>query len=84
LLQRWLHEAAPGTEGSLLEFAGSCDDAALRDAIYELDAQGYRAEGPAEWSGERLAERLSTWRGSRGAQSRGQGAGLTDLYARSR
>lgn len=84
LLSRWLNAVAPdfqASERSLLVFAGQCGDPELRDAIYALDAHGFRADGSAPWNGERLFDRLLRWQRHRKEGEAGQEAGLTDLYA---
>ena len=81
-LQRWLRRYGPSGEASLLEFAAETGDEALCEAVYTLDACGYR-DGPAEtWEGRQFWRRFEDWR-KRVRESDGKSrAPATDLYAK--
>ena len=85
----WLHNFGPPGERSLLGFAARCGDSSLQQAIYALDAEGFRpAAGPERgqpsartWEGRQFWDRFESWRTSWLAQGREQTPALTDLYA---
>lgn len=88
-LLAWLRRFGPAGDSSLLGFAASCGDLSLKQAVYALDAEGFRpAAGedrgrlPVEsWEGRAFWERFDGWRRSWLAQEREQRPALTDLYA---
>jgi len=84
----WVQRYGPEANGSLLEFAARCGDAELCDAVYTLDAEGFReAAGdvqrmPAgQWDGQALWRPFEIWRQSWLERERLQKPALTDLYA---
>ena len=81
-LQSWLRAHGPTGGGSLLEFASRCEDDALREQIYALDADGYRRQSGTAWSGRACWSRFDAWRRSWVASQRERQPELTDLYAR--
>ena len=81
-LQRWLRDHGPTRNASLLEFAASADDTALREGLYSLDSQGFSRDGEGSWNGKAFWASFEAWRKailSAGVKNR---APLTDLYAK--
>jgi hypothetical protein len=88
-LLAWLQSFGPPGERSLLGFAARCGDSSLQQAIYALDAEGFRPAVGHEreqasartWEGRQFWDRFESWRRSWLAQGREQTPALTDLYA---
>lgn len=85
VLQNWLLESGPGDRHpSLLEFADQTGDPALKNSIYDLDAQGFQsANGPEaarDWDGRAFWSCFEAWRRSR--SSKREQPALSDLYAK--
>jgi hypothetical protein len=78
-LLAWLHRSGHGP--GLLDFARRLPDDALRQAVYALDATGFRKSGEASWDGKAFWGEFDAWR------KRGKGArehhrpAPDDLYA---
>jgi hypothetical protein len=86
-LSRWIQAGGAGSafsNGSMLEFAVGCEDEALRQAIYELDAAGFRAEKSSNWNGQALLKQLESWLQARRDEPQRSTANLADLYASGR
>ena len=81
-MQAWLRAHGPTGGGSLLEFASRCDDGVLREQIYALDAEGFRRQSGAEWSGRACWSQFDAWRRAWVSSKRERLPELTDLYAR--
>ena len=80
-LQNWLSNYGPDGGASLLEFAARSGDPELRDALYALDARGFRPGGQSAWDGgDALWRQFRAWR-RQSATGAGAEAPLTDLYA---
>jgi len=85
----WVQRCGPEANGSLLEFAARCGDSALRDAIYALDAEGFRdttsddgqQRQAEQWGGQVLWRCFEAWRQTWLERERQQKPALTDLYA---
>jgi hypothetical protein len=81
----WLRQFGPAADGSLLDFAAQCGDAALREGIYALDGEGFRRssdrESAAGWEGGKFWNRFESWRRSWRAGAGERKPPLTDLYA---
>ncbi|MEJ2399933.1 MAG: BatD family protein [Xanthomonadales bacterium] len=80
-LRGWLRTRGVSDDRSLLDFAATVDDADLRDAVYALDAAGFRPAGGGEWDGRSFWRRFRAWR-ERPANAAAERVSLTDLYAR--
>jgi len=88
-LLAWLRRFGPDGDSSLLGFAAGCGDPLLKEAVYALDAEGFRPEGEgvkkrspvAPWEGRPFWDRFEGWRRSWLAQERERKPALTDLYA---
>jgi hypothetical protein len=89
ILLAWLRKFGPDGDSSLLGFAAGCGDPLLKEAVYALDAEGFRPEGEgveergpaAPWEGRPFWDRFESWRRSWLAQERERKPALTDLYA---
>jgi len=86
-LQHWLREFGPlGGNGSLLEFAASSGDGAIRESVYAMDSDGFRPDSESAaadaWSGNAFWKQFETWRKKRLAEGRDDRPPLTDLYAK--
>jgi len=87
-LLAWLRAFGPAGAGSLLGFAASCGDPSLKQAIYALDAEGFkpgagqdREHLSGSWEGRVFWDRFESWWRSWQAREREQRPALTDLYA---
>jgi len=87
-LLAWLRAFGPAGASSLLGFAASCGDPSLKQAIYALDADGFRPgagqdseQRSKSWEGRVFWDRFEGWRRSWLAREREQRPALTDLYA---
>jgi hypothetical protein len=84
-LQLWLRDFGPVENNrSLLRFAASTEDEAIRESIYTLDADGFQAstnDGQSEaWNGGVFWTHFQAWRSAHSARERANPP-LTDLYA---
>jgi len=82
-LLAWLRQFGPAGDSSLLGFAARCGDPSLKQAVYALDAEGFKpAAGPVDgWDGRQFQQQFENWRQSWLAQKREKKPALTDLYA---
>jgi hypothetical protein len=88
-LLAWLRKFGPDGDGSLLGFAAGCGDPLLKEAVYALDAEGFRPEGEgaeerspaATWEGRTFWDSFESWRRSWLTLERERKPALTDLYA---
>jgi len=82
-LAQWIRNyAPPGLGGSMRDFGTACSDAALRDAIAELDTCGFNDNGAVEWNGETLWRAFRHWRSAADKPPAKTVGDSPDLYAR--
>lgn len=83
-LQHWLRVFEGN--GSLLEFAVSSGDPAIREGIYALDGDGFRSGADsgmgASWDGKKFWDQFERWHLGQSAAQRKNAPPLTDLYAK--
>ncbi len=62
-LSQWVRRYAPVSMcGSVRDFGMACGDAALQQAIAELDASGFAGQDTGDWQGRPLWAAFSSWR----------------------
>jgi hypothetical protein len=82
LLSQWISHFGPKpASGSVLEFASSLDDEALKTSIRELDSAGFRKDDDPSWDSKRFWKQFDTWHKAWSASPAGEAPSVTDLYA---
>lgn len=82
VLQRWLRDYGPTGNTSLLEFASSAGEEALRVSIYQLDSAGFNLSGEQAWNGKVFWRQFDQWRKHANGVRAKTRAPLSDLYAK--
>jgi hypothetical protein len=82
LLSQWISRFGPkSAAGSVLQFASSLDDEALKTSIHELDSAGFRKDDDPAWDSKRFWKQFEAWHKARSASPAGEAPSVTDLYA---
>jgi hypothetical protein len=82
-LSAWLVRFGPrSASASLLEFAATLEDEALRDGLYAMDRVGFHSADDNMWDSKAFWKTFASWRKASLTSERNDKPGVIDLYAR--